>query len=84
MSYIARSSRSGRPGRSFSPRLRAQVIVVIAKNCWPGSVSFQEEEGGFPAFLWSCGMEVAPVGAWVLALALVSWYALEARLRRRG
>ncbi|HYR51453.1 MAG TPA: DUF2232 domain-containing protein [Candidatus Dormibacteraeota bacterium] len=46
-------------------------IVVIATNCWLASVLFQEEEGGFPAFSEFAVWRVHPVGAWVLALALV-------------
>ena len=46
-------------------------IVVIATNCWLASVLFQEEEGGFPAFSEFSVWRVHPVGAWVLALALV-------------
>jgi len=46
-------------------------IVVIATNCWLASVLFQEGEGGFPAFSEFAVWRVHPVGAWVLALALV-------------
>jgi len=46
-------------------------VVVIATNCWLASVLFQEEEGGFPAFSEFEVWRVHPVGAWVLALALV-------------
>lgn len=46
-------------------------IIVIATNCWLASVLFQEEEGGFPAFSEFSVWRVHPVGAWVLALALV-------------
>jgi uncharacterized protein YybS (DUF2232 family) len=46
-------------------------IVVIATNCWLASVLFQEEEGGFPRFTEFSVWRVHPVGAWVLALALV-------------
>jgi uncharacterized protein YybS (DUF2232 family) len=46
-------------------------IVIIATNCWLASVLFQEEEGGFPPFTEFSVWRVHPVGAWVLALALV-------------
>ncbi len=46
-------------------------IVVIATNCWLASVLFQEEEGGFPSFSEFSVWRLHPVGAWVLALALV-------------
>jgi len=46
-------------------------IVVIATNCWLASVLFQGEEGAFPAFSEFSVWRIHPVGAWVLALALV-------------
>jgi len=63
---------TGRLSALLLPSLFAlKWIVVIATNCWLASVLFQEEEGGFPAFSEFAVWRVHPVGAWVLALALV-------------
>jgi hypothetical protein len=63
---------TGRYWKILLPSLFAlKWIVVIATNCWLASVLFQEEEGGFPAFSEFSEWRIHPVGAWVLALALV-------------
>ena len=63
---------TGRVWTLLLPSLFAlKWIVVIATNCWLASVLFQEEEGGFPAFSEFSVWRVHPVGAWVLALALL-------------
>ena len=63
---------TGRVWALLLPSLFAlKWIVVIATNCWLASVLFQGEEGGFPAFSEFSVWRVHPVGAWVLALALL-------------
>ncbi|HZI89960.1 MAG TPA: DUF2232 domain-containing protein [Candidatus Polarisedimenticolia bacterium] len=71
--FLNALDQTGRLWALLLPSLFAlKWIAVIATNCWLASVLFQDEEGGgFPAFSDFSIWRIHPIGAWVLALAML-------------